>query len=129
VTERFYRNMFLIAAIWNVGGGAVIVLLARWIFSMSGVSFPEPPAYFHSWVALFVVFGIGYYMIHRDMYANKNIVILGIIGKLGFAVVFAYNMIAYPNQIPLFFLIPMIGDLIFVGLFWAFLNFARKAGR
>ena len=88
-----------------------------------------PPAYFHAWIALFMVFGIGYYMVYRDMYSNKNIVILGIIGKLGFAIIFAYNMIAYRNQVPMFFLIPLIGDLVFVVLFWAFLNFARKAGR
>lgn len=129
MTENFYRRMFLIASVWNIAGGAVIAIFGGWIFAIGGVSFPAPPAYFHSWIALFMVFGIGYCMVYRDMYSNKNIVILGIIGKLGFAIIFAYNLIAYRNQVPTLFLIPLIGDLIFVVLFWAFLNFARKAGR
>jgi hypothetical protein len=99
------------------------------IFAIVGLSLPEPPAYFHSWIALFMVFGIGYYMVYRDMYGNKNIVILGIIGKLAFSIISAYNMIAYPNKIPIFFLAPIIGDLVFVALFLAFLNFARKESK
>lgn len=129
MTEHFYRRMFLVASVWNVGGGAVIASVGGLIFSMVGLSLPEPPAYFHSWIALFMVFGIGYYMVYRNMYSNKNIVILGIIGKLAFSIIFAYNMVAYRNQVPTFFLAPLIGDLVFVVLFFAFLNFARKQGR
>ena len=121
--------MFLVAAVWNVGGGAVIAGCAGWIFSRAGLSPPEPPAYFHSWIALFMVFGVGYYMIYRDMYSNKNIVILGIVGKLGFSIIFAYNMITYPKKIPLFFLAPLLGDLVFVALFVAFLSFARRQAK
>jgi hypothetical protein len=129
MTETFYRRMFLVASVWNIGGGVVIASFGGLIFSRVGLSLPEPPAYFHSWIALFMVFGVGYYMVYRDMYSNKNIVILGILGKLGFAIIFAYNMIAYPNKIPLFFLAPLIGDLVFVALFLAFLNFARKQAK
>jgi hypothetical protein len=126
MTANFYRRMFLVAAVWNIGGGVVIASFGGLIFSTAGLSLPEPPAYFHSWIALFVVFGIGYYMVYRDPYSNKNIVILGVLGKLGFSIVFAYNMIAYPDKIPLFFLVPLLGDLVFVGLFLAFLNLVRK---
>jgi hypothetical protein len=63
------------------------------------------------------------------MYKNKNIVILGIIGKLSFSIIFIYNMVVYRGQIPLFFIIPVIGDLVFVVLFLKFLLFARKIGK
>jgi hypothetical protein len=129
MSENFYRRMFLIASVWNIGGGAVIASFGGLIFSIAGLSLPEPPAYFYSWVALFMVFGIGYYMVYRDMYRNKNIVILGIIGKLAFSIIFAYNMIAYPNKIPTLFLAPLIGDLVFAALFLGFLNFARKKSK
>jgi hypothetical protein len=67
-------------------------------------------------------------MAFRDPYANKNIVILGMIGKLAFATIFIGNMIVSPGQIPTFFVIPVVGDVIFAVLFEMFLNFAKKAG-
>ncbi len=126
MSESFYKKVFLIGALWNVVGGAVIVLFTGWIFASANLTPPKPSVYYYSWIALFVTFGIGYYMVYQDMYANKNLVILGIIGKLGFAAIFLAGIAAMPGQIPLFFLIPVIGDLVFVGLYGMFLNFAKK---
>jgi hypothetical protein len=125
MNQRFYRIMFLIGAIWNLAGGVLILLLTDWVFTSAGLKPPSPPAYYQGWIALFMTFGLGYYMVYRDMYGNKGIVVLGMVGKFLFAVVFAINMLRYPGQIPLLFLIPMIGDLVFVVLFGMFLNFAR----
>ena len=127
--EGFYKKMFMVGAIWNVAGGAVIVLLTGWIFAGAQLSPPEPGVYYYSWIALFVTFGIGYYLVYRDLYGNKNLVILGIIGKLGFSAIFIAGMISEPGMIPRFFLIPVIGDLVFVVLFWRFLTFARNMGK
>ena len=127
--EVFYRRMFLVGALWNVLGGAFVVLFTGRIFTLTSLTPPHPLLYFHSWIALFVTFGIGYFMVYRDPYANRNIVILGIIGKLAFSAVFLYNFFAFRNQVPEFFLIPVIGDLVFVVLFWMFLRFARRTGR
>lgn len=123
--ETFYRRMFFVGAAWNVVGGVLIVLITRWIFERQALVVPQPPLYYYAWIALFVTFGIGYYMVWKDMYSNKNIVILGIIGKLAFSAVFIWNFLAYRGQVPTFFLIPVIGDLVFVVLYWMFLNFAR----
>jgi len=60
---------------------------------------------------------------------NKNIVILGIIGKLSFSAIFIAGMLSEPGKVPFFFLIPVFGDLVFVVLFWRFLTFARQMGR
>jgi hypothetical protein len=127
--EGSYKKMFLVGAIWNVAGGAVIVWLTGWVFASAHLSPPEPWVYYYSWIALFVTFGIGYFLVYLDMYGNKNLIILGIIGKLGFSVIFLAGMVSEPGTIPLFFLIPVIGDLVFVGLFGRFLIFARKQGK
>lgn len=129
MNEAFYKRMFLIGALWNLVGGAFIVAFTNWIFSLSHLTPPSPPAYYYSWIALFMTFGIGYYMIYRDMYANKNIVLLGAIGKLAFAFTFIYYMATLPGQIPFLFIIPMVGDIIFAILFFMFLGFASKSGK
>ncbi len=127
--DRFFKQMFLVGALWNVLGGAFIVIATPWIFSRAGLPLPEPFLYYYSWIALFVTFGIGYYMVYRNPYANKNIVVLGIIGKLAFSAIFIGSMVARPGQAPRFFLIPVTGDLIFVVLFWWFLSSTREAAR
>lgn len=129
MSELGFRRMFLIGALWNVGGGVFIVAAAGWIFSAAGLAPPDPPVYFHSWIALFMVLGAGYYMVYRNLYGNRDIVVLGIIGKLAFSVIFITDMIVFRGQIPLFFLIPVIGDLVFVALFWMFLRFAGSRGK
>jgi hypothetical protein len=123
--ERFYKPMLFVAAVWNVIGGAFIIFRSDWIFGREGLSVPVPPLYYYAWIALFMTFGIGYYIVWRNPFANTNIILLGIIGKLAFSAIFIWNMLAFRGQIPRLFLIPVVGDLIFVVLFIIFLFYAR----
>jgi uncharacterized membrane protein YeaQ/YmgE (transglycosylase-associated protein family) len=118
MSKTFVKWVYLAGALWNLAGGAFVVFATGWIFATAGLAPPVPPAYYQAWIALFLTFGIGYFMAWRDPYGNRNIIILGIIGKLAFAAVFLYNMFAFPGQVPMFFLIPLIGDLVFVVLYW-----------
>jgi len=124
MTETGYERMFFIGALWNLVGGAFIILATRWVFASAGLTPPSPPLYYYAWIALFMTFGAGYYLVYRDLYRNRDIALLGAIGKLAFALVFIWNFIAYQAQVPRFFLIPVAGDLVFVVLFVMFLRFA-----
>ena len=123
--ERFYKPMLLIAGMWNVAGGLFIIAASDWIFGRQDLTVPVPSLYYYAWIALFITFGIGYLIVWRQPFDNKNIIVLGIIGKLGFSIVFIWNMYIYPAGIPRLFLIPAVGDLMFVVLFILFLRFAR----
>ena len=127
MTEAGYKRMLLWATIWNLAGGGMVPVATGWIFRTAGLPVPFPPAYYYSWIALFLTFGLGYYFAYRDMYRNQDIILLGAIGKSGFAAVFIYNFIAYPRQVPSFFWIPVIGDLVFVVLFVMFLRFVNRS--
>jgi hypothetical protein len=126
MSETGYRRMFFIAALWNLVGGVVIWATTPWLFSTSGLSVPSPPLYYQAWVALILTFGLGYYLIYRDMYRNRDIVLIGAVGKSAFSAVFLYSFIAHPGDAPLYFLVPVVGDLVFVVLFLMFLRFARR---
>jgi hypothetical protein len=127
--ELFYRRMFLTGALWNLLGGIVLIIFAPWIFGTAGLVPPHPPLFFHSWIALFMTFGIGYYMVSRNPYPNKNVVVLGMVGKLAFSVIFVWNLRAFEGDVPPVFLIAVVGDLVFVILFGKFLGFARSQGK
>ncbi len=127
MSERWYKGIFLAGALWNLLGGAFIIAATGWIFATAGLAPPRPALYYYAWIALFMTFGIGYAMVCADMYGNKNIVVLGIIGKLAFAAIFIAFLLQ--GQAPSLFLIPVAGDLVFVVLYWMFLSFARRAGR
>lgn len=129
IAEKFFKKMFFLGSLWNLLGGIAALILTDWVFKMQGLNPPFPRNYYYSWIALFMTFGIGYYMVYKDMYANKNIVILGIIGKFAFACIFIYYMAIYWAQIPHIFLIGVVGDLIFVVLFSVFLFYAKISGR
>ena len=126
MTEANYKRMFLIAALWNLAGGAVIIVGTNWIFELSHLTVPSPAVYYYSWIALFLSFGLGYYLTYRDMYRNRDIVLIGAIGKSAFAAVFLYYYIAAPGQVPWFFLVPLAGDVTFVVFFVMFLRFSRR---
>jgi hypothetical protein len=127
MSETGYKRIFLIGALWNLVGGAFIIFATGWIFSTAGLTPPSPPLYYYAWIALFMTFGIGYYLVYRDLYRNRDIALLGAIGKLAFAVVFLWNFGAYQGQIPRFFLIPVFGDLVFVALFIMYLRWVKQA--
>ncbi len=124
--QIFYKNVFLAGAIWNVLGGAILLGIQDWVFSTADLNPPDPPLYFYGWIALFMTFGIGYYMVSRDLFNNQNIVILGIVGKLVFSGIFIYFLISASDLVPKLFLVPVVGDLVFVVLFGMFLNYARN---
>ena len=127
--EKFYRWMFLISALWNIIGGAVLVLFMRWIFAWSNVEIPDPPVWYYCWIALFVTFGIGVLSVYRDMHRNKAFVPIGIIGKVSFSIIYVYFFLTRPDQVPAFILIGVVGDLIFSALYGMFLRFAATGAR
>ena len=128
MTDRFYKRMFLLGAVWNLSGAIVAWFGARVIFGIAHMTMPEPIAIYDAWIALFATYGVGVFFIYRDMYGNRNLVQLGIVGKVSFALIFIYYYAA-GSTIPPFFWIAVVGDLIFSAGFAAFLRHASLTTR
>jgi hypothetical protein len=126
--ETFYRRMWFLATLYNVVGGILIFIFAGPVLGSAGQPVPEPPLYYQAWIAMFATIGVGYWFVYRNLYQNREIVIMGIIGKLAFATLCLINTFAYPGRIPLIFTLAALGDLTFAFFFWKFLSF-QKQGR
>ena len=128
--EGFYKKMFLVGAIWNVAGGAVIVWLTGWIFASAHLSptgtlglllFLDCPV---RDLRHRLLPGIPRYVWEQKSGNSGDDRQIRFRGHLHCR----YDRPSWAT-IPRFFLIPVIGDLVFVWLFWRFLRFARQMGR
>jgi hypothetical protein len=124
MSDQTFRRIFLVGALWNLLGAGLFFIFWRQAFAFFQLEPPNYLAFFQSWLALAFVFGIGYYSVFRDLYANLNIVRLGIYGKMGFAVIFIYH-VAFGDFHPVFLSGAIIG-LVFGGLYALFLAHARR---
>jgi hypothetical protein len=123
MTDRTYRWIFFVGALWNLLGAGLFFLFWRPAFAFFQLAPPNYLAFFQAWLALAFVFGIGYYYVSRDLYGNVNIVRLGIYGKTAFAAIFIYHVI-FGGFHPVF-LSGAVIDLVFVALYTLFLVHAR----
>jgi hypothetical protein len=118
---RYYRWLFLWAAVWNMlSAGAVLFLLSDAKFR-GEMGFPGPPdtISLQLLASCLFVFGLGYYWVSRDLSRNRDLVKLGVIGKpLVFVVFFGH---ALAREISVLLVIPSTVDLLFGALFLEFL--------
>ena len=120
-----YRKMFLVAAAYNlVLGFAFLVFFSR-LMTLLGMPVPlrESNVFTQMAILLAMAYGVGYYMVSRDLYGQKGIVLLGIIGKSIVFILFVYHFVLSDLHLAIFLI--GVGDLVFVLLFWKFLLFAR----
>jgi hypothetical protein len=124
--ETFYRRMWFLAMLYNVAGGILIFIFVGPVLGSAGQPVPEPLLYYQAWVAMFATIGVGYWFVYRNLYKNRDIVIMGIIGKLAFAILCLINTFVYAGRIPLLFTLAALGDLTFAFFFWKFLSFQEQ---
>jgi len=84
-SERYFRTMFTVAAIWNWSAALLFMAMAaldlpilKWFLTV----IPESFLWYHLFLCLVAVYGLGYFWIGRDVIRNRAIVKMGIIGKM-----------------------------------------------
>jgi len=117
--EKYYRNLFLIGAIWNWSATTIFFFAHEQIFTLIGMEIPASPVFLRLFLSLAFVFGVGYYWVSRDITNNHAIVKLGIIAKIFVFVLITYYWIEGYVK---FLLVPTgVVDLIFSVLYLEFL--------
>jgi hypothetical protein len=122
-------RLFEAAAAWNliagVGAMAQPALFYRLAYAYDGpIDAVWLQMHFGFWF-LIVLFGIGYGMVGRDPEHNRGILVLGVVGKTGFALFWIAQFLAWRASALL--ALGAVGDLAFAVLFVQWLR--REASR
>lgn len=128
LTDEFYQKLFLIAAIYNFFAALSFLLLpnfsAKLMFEAGALTPYYAHAFFNFTWVLVLIFGIGYYIVSRDINKNHGVVVIGILGKLFF---FFYYLHMYQHsRCSILGMMGVTGDLIFSALF-AFFLYDKKS--
>ena len=125
MSEKFWKRMWL-AAVWhNVIGVVVLVFGRNWIYTSAGLPAPAPILSLHygTWIGLVGVFGVAYYEVYRNMYKTRDLVVVGILGRITSATPQLVYFLLYRDQYPPMLIAPIFTDYIFAFLYWRFLKF------
>jgi len=119
--ERYYRWLFVTAAIWNLLAAAAVLFLLTDASFRREMGFPGPvdTISLQLLAACLFVFGLGYYWVSRDLSRNHDLVKLGVVGKPLVFLVFSGH--AFIKEIPVLLVAPSVVDLLFGALFLEFL--------
>ena len=88
--DKYYKYMFIIAAIWNISFGIIIALFYPTILPLIGVTVPNTPKFIQGMCALIIVFGVGFILTALNPEGNKGFVRVAAIEKIMAFLLFYY---------------------------------------
>jgi hypothetical protein len=124
-SEAYQRNLFFIGALWN--WGAALLFVGLFFINKNLLELflkvPESMLWYFIVSGAIFIFGLGYYYISKDVERNRDIIKMGIIGKV---MVFLLFLI-YVIKGDITWLLFMAGcvDLVFAVLFKQVLDIHR----
>jgi hypothetical protein len=114
--EKFYRALFLIAAVYDVLLGIIFTFFYRRAFEFLGIAdkLPKSGSYLSLIGSFLFVIGVAYYLIYRgDFLRNRDLVTVGALYKLAYCLIAFYY--AAIRDVPHIIFVLLFGgcDLIF----------------
>jgi hypothetical protein len=124
-SERFYKTIFLAAAIYNVFWGSLIIIFPNLIFQL----FNLPPInypFLMSGIGMFVgVYGYGYWIVSKHPLVYPQLVVVGLLGKTLGPIGWAYHV--YSGDVPFATMwVNVFNDLIWIPFFITYLIWQKN---
>ena len=121
-----YTILFVVAALWNWGAAGGFAVSPSFFLELYGLGTEVMSDLFFQlfWVIVFI-FGFGYFMVSRNQVANRGIVWLGVIGKLGVFGLFVLH--AVKGNVSYMLAGAGFGDAVFAVFFLRYLYVTRSA--
>lgn len=117
--EVYDRLLFTVAAAWNLGAAAMLILNPDFLLARLGVNDAAARLLARSFASSVMTWGIGYAMIAFDRKRFRDFAWLGVISKTIFFTIYAVAFSGGRLSFAAF--IPALVDLIFASLFAEFL--------
>ena len=130
--EKYYRNLFRMAAAYDVLLGIAFTFFSARAFAALGIGDRLPP--FSGYVVLLGAFvfviGVAYYLISRsDLRRNLDLILVGVLYKLAYSATVFYYWFAGNLPHLIFGALFGVADLIFFVLMAECYIFLRKTPR
>lgn len=78
-----FKKLLFSAALFNWIAASALCFAYQPLFQIGGITpLPTHPLFLQLFAVLAFLFGVGYYWASRDLERNRNIIILGTLGKL-----------------------------------------------
>lgn len=125
--QAFWRKLFVVAALFNLGAAALLAFGHRMLVSQLGMTpAAEPALYLHIMTVAIAIFGWGYYLVSRDL-SQTAVVRIGAWAKLAVVAVIGGYWAA--GQCSWHLPLLASGDLLFAGAFFRFLAQRERVRR
>lgn len=122
------RRFLLVAAVYNLVWGAVVILAPNLFFELAGLELPRYPSIWQCVGMIVGVYGVGYWIAAGDPLRHWPIVLVGLLGKIFGPIGFVLT--ASAGELPWSFGWTIIcNDLIWWWPFGRVLYLARQAQR
>ena len=126
-SENYYKKMLIFGALWNFIVSSSLLLaiaLDLQVWDQFGVTKPPSLVWLQGYLMFVFCYGIGYYIVSRNLAENHAAILIGIIAKLTVFIEMLYYLIVGDIGIAVFLI--GIGDLIWAILFIEFLIHYKK---
>lgn len=132
ISSDFWQKMFFIGALWNISIG--LIGLCFYNFAMRMLFGDQAVTdnlltliFFRFFMLAVIIFGVGYYIVSRNLWANRAVVWMGLTAKLVIFFTFIYYYLR--GQASWFSVFGSSGDFAFSILFILFLYQIREGAK
>jgi uncharacterized membrane protein HdeD (DUF308 family) len=129
---KYYKTLFLIAAIYDLVLGFVFMFFPRFAFGMLGIEAQLPifGGYLSLIGAFLIVLGIAYFLISfSDLHKNRDLILVGALYKLAYCLVIFYYFFSGDLPHMVFAAVFGVADLVFFGLMAECIVYLSKGKR
>ena len=87
--ERYYRILFLVAAVYDIVLGTIFTFFHTWAFEVLDIADEDPGSGYVPLIGAFLfVIGIAYFLIYRgDLVRNVDLIAVGTLYKLAYSAI------------------------------------------
>ena len=112
---KYYKGLFLLVAVYDIILGIIFMFFTKSTFEFLGI--PEKLPEFDGYLTLIGVYvlilGIAYYLIYKgDLQKNRDLILIGVLYKLGYCAVTFYYFII--GDIPHVLFLALFGVIDFI---------------